>query len=106
MKNSAKLTLDYSQLIEKFAIAESLNYFVSNIDKSITIYFDSIFQMTLKMEALIEAQERGFVIAWDGFEETTVTIALSIQYTIPAFKEWVREANEEKYKKYLSEIED
>lgn len=107
MKLSPKLTLESSELNQKFAFSERLDYFVSTIDETITIYFDSIFQMTLKMEGLMEAEERGFVYAWDKFDEEDLDIVnFSKNCKIDEFKIWVKQQREIEYQKYLSDKED
>lgn len=110
MKNIAFLENEYSELLEKFAFAEGLTYNVYNNDtwgKLIKIYFDSNFQMILKMQAFAETEERGFVYAWDKFDEDDQFIVnYSKLCKVEEFVKWVKEHKEEEYKKYLSEIED
>lgn len=98
------LRTKYAEIIEKFAYAESLTCYHSEHNDEVTIYFDNLYQMNFKIQALIEANERGYVYAWDKFDEDEEeNVRLSKTLSIDDFKNWVNEERERQYMIYLSE---
>jgi hypothetical protein len=104
MKNTTlTLKTKYAEILEKYAYAERLDYFHAEYDDQIIIYFDSLFQMHLKIAGLVEAGERGYVIPWNQFEETDESINLSQNLPIKEFKRWVYAERERQYNIWLTE---
>jgi hypothetical protein len=101
---SLKLETKYSLILEKYAYAEELMYIPVEYDDEIIIFFDSLFQMHLKITGIVEAFERGYVIPWNNFEETEESVNLSKNLPIEEFIKWVDEAKAKQYKAYLNEI--
>ncbi len=98
------LRTKYSEIIAKFAYAERLTYYHSEYDDEITIYFDSLYQMNFKIQALVETAERGYVYAWDKFDdEEEENVYLSKSLSIDDFKNWVNEERNRQYMIYLNE---
>lgn len=84
------LKTKHAEIIEKFAYAEGLTCYHCELNDELTIYFDNIFQMNFKIQALIEAKERGYVYAWNGFDEDEEeNVQLSKTLPIDDFKNWV-----------------
>jgi hypothetical protein len=60
--------------------------------------------MNFKIQALIEAKERGYVYAWDKFDdEEEENVYLSKCLPINDFKNWVNEERNRQYMIYLNE---
>jgi hypothetical protein len=97
------LRTKYAEIIEKFAYAEELTYYHNEYDNEITIYFDSLYQMSFKTQALIDANEQGYVIPWNKFDDEQENIELSKDLPMEEFKNWVSEERERQYMIYLNE---